>query len=130
MAKFQMIELILKTFKTRNNFEVSKNKGVIDPLHSLLELEKYTLGNFLKDNHAVKIITNNEIINILDCLRGYRNFVAHKAFLMLSDIDDKEYFLGYETSPIDYLVLNKELDDVIARLIAEYQQTGIASKKS
>jgi len=55
MAKFQMIEFILKAFKTRNNFLESDKNGLKDAKHSPLELEKYTLGRFLNDKREIQV---------------------------------------------------------------------------
>lgn len=122
MAKFQMIEFILKAFKTRNNFKESDKNGLKDAKHSPLELEKYTLGRFLNDNDKLKLIEKNQIIDRLKILKSYRDYIAHKAFLVLCNIPNKEIFLGFETNPLDYPILNEELDDLILTLTSGYKQ--------
>jgi hypothetical protein len=123
MAKFQMIELILKCFKTRKNFAQSIKNGIDEPKHSPLELERYTLGNFLKDNEQIALIENSEIIQRLKLLNPYRNYMAHKAFAVLMDFPHKEDFLGFEANThLDYNVLNEELEDLMKTLISEYRQ--------
>lgn len=123
MAKFQMIELILKCFKTRDNFEQSVMNGVSEPKHSTLQLERYTLGNFLKDNEQITLIRNNEIIERLRLLKPYRDYIAHKAFAVLMDFPHKEDFLGFEANThLDYNLLNEELEDLIKTLTSEYRQ--------
>ncbi len=123
MAKFQMIELILKCFKTKENFAQSIENGINEPRHSPLELERYTLGNFLKDNEQISLIENSDIIERLRLLKPYRDYIAHKAFVVLMNFPNKEDFLGFETNThLDYNILNEELEDLIEILTSEYRQ--------
>ena len=121
MAKFQCIEIILKLFKTINNFKVSKQKGADSPEHSTLELENFTLGKFLKENEKLNLIVDESILERLGALKDSRNYVAHKGFLVISDLPYKRDFFGYETNPINYPKLNNELDEVIKLLLVQYQ---------
>jgi len=123
MAKFQMIELILKCFRTRKNFELSANKGVNQASHSTLELERYTLGKFLDDNEKCTLIESRDIIERLGLVKPYRDYIAHKAFAVLMNFPHKEDFLGFEANThLDYNMLNEELEDLMKTLTSEYRQ--------
>ena len=122
LAKFQMIELTLKIFITKDNIAASASKGLHLKPHSTLDLDSYSLGKSLKRVKKLKLIKSEKLLGQLTSLKKHRDFVAHKGFLMVSNLpdSDKKYFLGHEANPLNYQKLNHELEEVIAMLKEEH----------
>ena len=125
LAKFQAIDLTLKIFIARNKYETDTSKDILLKNYSTLELDRYSLGMSLDGIKKFNLINNEELLIQLTSLKNHRNFVAHKGFLMVSNLpdSDKEFFLGSETNTLDYQELNDKLDELIELLTKEYYKT-------
>ena len=119
LSKFQLIELCLKMLITKAKFKNSALRDQHDEIHSTLDLDYMSLGDSLNEVKKFKLIKNKLLIERLAALKNHRNFIAHKGFLMVSNIPSKKLFLGHETNPLDYQWLNIELDEVIGILMTE-----------
>ena len=85
-----------------------------------------SLGGSLNEVKKFKLIKNELLVERLAALKNHRNFIAHKGFLMVSNMPSKQFFLGHETNPLDYQRLNIELDEVIGILMNEFNESSLA----
>jgi hypothetical protein len=114
IAKFQSIETSLKVVLVLDQIEKDKKNNINDKLYSLDEVDDLPYGVLLK--RYAKVSQNQELSDRLRALKDYRNFLAHKSLLSVSNMPQylKEFVGVYLDEPIDYKMLNQELDECIS----------------
>ncbi len=121
LGKFQLIESFLKVFLV--NYQASEDKlnGKLNESYSVSKLIDISYGVLLK--RYKKICTNQSLYQRLIILKDYRNYLAHQAFIagMSSMSADTKLFIGINPIVIDYVELNKELDECVALLTEDFK---------
>ncbi len=120
LSKFQLIEGALKALLVKYQIDqgnINKNSKVF---YSVAELNDISYGILLK--RYKKIGIDQPLLNRLLELKDYRNYLAHQALIAnLENVDNGfKQFLGVNPISIDYVMLNKELDECVDLMIEEY----------
>jgi hypothetical protein len=125
LAKFQLIECSLKVYLVRHEIDQDSLNGELKESYSVSKYIDIPYGSLLKSYK--KINPNNSLYDRLLRLKGYRNHLAHQAFISALDWPmDMRSLIGLNHTIIDYTELNKELDECVVLMIQEF---SLAFKK-
>ncbi len=119
LGKFQLIESALKVFLVNYQIGQDRLNGKLKESYSVSDLVDIPYGLLLK--RYKKICIDQSLYDRLLILKDYRNYLAHQAFVAGLDMStDMKRFIGVNLIIIDYVELNKELDESVALLIQEF----------
>ena len=119
IGKFQALETGLKVILVFHEFAEDKQNDRLKEKYSLREVDELSYGILLK--RYAKISGNKELYERLLLLKDYRNFLAHKSLLAISSMPkNMKDFLGLYSEPLEYLMLNQELDECIMQFSIKY----------
>ena len=120
LSKFQLIEGTLKAFLAKHQSDQDKIDKNSKKFYLTNQLNEMSYGILLKQYK--KICCDQSLWNRLFKLKEHRDYLAHRALIAnLNNIDDDfKQLLGVKTILIDYVMLNKELDECVDLMIEEY----------
>ena len=120
LSKFQLIEGTLKAFLAKHQSDQAKVYKNSKKFYLVTEFNEMSYGILLKQYK--KICSDQSLWNRLFTLKENRDYLAHRALIAnLNNIDDDfKKLLGVKPILIDYVMLNKELDECVDLMIEEY----------
>ena len=119
LGKFQLIESALKVFLVNYQIGQDKLNGNLKESYSVSEIVDIPYGLLLK--RYKKICIDQSLCDRLLIIKDYRNYLAHQAFVAsLNMSTDMKRFIGVNPIVIDYVELNKELDECVVLMIQEF----------
>ncbi len=97
----------------KSQIEQGSINNQLKDTYSLVEVDELSYGLLLK--RYCKVTNNIEFYNKLLVLKDYRNFLAHKSLLAVSNMSPelKKFIGAYHQVVFDYQALSREVDECI-----------------
>ena len=123
IAKFQSIETALKVILVQSQMEEDKKNNKLKDSYSLAEVDELPYGILLR--RYAKVSRNQELFDRLSVLKDYRNFLAHKSLLSVSNMpkSTKEFIGVCTQQPLNYQILNQELDECVLLFCKQHSKS-------